>query len=302
MIRHWFIALLGFVVFLTAGCSISSSPVVNQPQAVIGTSPANSSQGTQTVIPLIDLQQMIASHPENVGAILEHYRAPVNPTPWIRALPLPGQANRYALPDGETFVGKSDGVDSGDDVINNDDMRQGLSYTQPLCSNPSQWSGMIPPTCDTGKSAGPFRRPVSPPNYSLGLSYVNLPATMPGMSGSPSSDTGFLYIEPWPGPNTSNSEVGLQYSVAHNWYTVYIRTIGHYYISPNGHFDANQTVVFEGRESQTPAYECKQVPCFGGEVVSQNPNCKATGNDCYDANAFSNSSLYELMLYLRAYD
>lgn len=110
----------------------------------------------------------------------------------------------------------------------------------------NHWSGRgdtTPPDCDNN---GAFRRVYSPPGQYAAKATVTLPPanlTLPPGEHPLHGDTGFIYLEGWPGPGKTNFEAGLQYSPLHNWYTFYTRPADPSQPDERHHFPAGDTVT-----------------------------------------------------------
>jgi hypothetical protein len=133
------------------------------------------------------------------------------------------------------------------------------------------WNGNAPPNCDlVGNSAGPFRGVFSVPGKVAAQGWVTVPdssATMP----TDGNGGGFIYIEGWPKPGTTNAEGGLAYAAAANDYAPYVAGPGNpehidagYTISPN-----TQVLIFEGAVinntvTYPPSEKGDQCSTYGG--------------------------------------
>ncbi len=110
---------------------------------------------------------------------------------------------------------------------------RGLPNPRPTfeCSNPpySGWHDNAPPNCDP---SGTFVRTFTKPGRAAAEAIISLPDNiyksgpieLPTAARPPA--VGFVYIEGWPGPKTSNSEGGLHYNAGSDKYTLYIAVPG----------------------------------------------------------------------------
>jgi hypothetical protein len=274
----WLTPLCALSLFLIAGCSSA----INSPVPI---RLAESSAGSYPqLVPGEWLQMMLALHPNDTASLLSRYF--VRPTNVGYTLTrVPGTANLYQSGDGRIFpMPDDDSTPSGDGGV----LVPAASTT---CSI-TKWSGSAPPPCDT---TGPFRRAYSPGAYSGMSAYIQLPSTNSGMPKGSTTVVGYVYVEAWPGVNTSNSEYGLQYSATNNWYTQYIKSDGHGDTNANTKaksFRPGDKFVIEVQELSYAAGMCTSPPCFGGEVIDSNPTCESSGFDCYDSWVINSDPAY----------
>jgi hypothetical protein len=102
------------------------------------------------------------------------------------------------------------------------------------CAHPDRWSENTPPGCtDTGA----FRRVFSGPGIFGATAIAQLPATesdvSPEVPGELKNQAGYIYLEGWAGPGSTNVEFGFQYNQETNNYTLYSRGPGFYW-NPGG--------------------------------------------------------------------
>ena len=231
---------------------------------------------------------MVNMHPNEVPAVLSHYRAANNARQYTPRL-LPGTSNEYISDTGTFFAGPPSSEGPG---VND----------EPDATCAPAWNGNVPPNCD---KTGPFRRAYSPPSYAGAAATITLPATNSGMPEGPTpinGDTGYIYFEGWPpatvDPGQPNSEFGLQYSAVQNWYTPYMKTN---YKNSTTQFIENsnvQSMSFAAGDplaiavyayfTYVPGTTCTSGPCFMGDMVDTNPNCPNSGYLCSQQFAFQN--------------
>jgi hypothetical protein len=89
------------------------------------------------------------------------------------------------------------------------------------------WTSGAPPNCT---NTGTFYRAYTVADRAAAEAIVELPDRETGSTRLPTSAkptaTGFVYIEGWPGPRTSNSEGGLHYNAGSDMYTPYLASPG----------------------------------------------------------------------------
>jgi hypothetical protein len=262
--------LLIFFALVTAsaltGCSGASNILPQQAEY-----PSNSLARARQIVSVDDLRMMLSMHPNNIGSILAQYTSVPASRAFYTPSLVPTTSNLYEAEDGSTFAAPS--ADSA------------APSATSTCSM-TKWTGNAPPSCD---STGPFRRAYSPGSYSGMYAYFTLPSSQSGMPKGPNpknGDTGFVYVEAWPGVNATNSEYGLQYSAANNWYTQYLRSNGAYLLNKNtkaASFRPGGSFVINVVEQAYVAGECSSPPCFDGEVIDMGSDCDSSGYDCYDS-------------------
>ena len=94
-------------------------------------------------------------------------------------------------------------------------------------------------------------------------------------------------MEGWPGAKTSNSEGGLQYSKANNWYTLYAKTAGSSaYHFAMGSFPAGHSIEINliALSAVVPGGMCTTLPCLEITGSLLENNCKPSGH--YICNTF----------------
>ncbi len=127
---------------------------------------------------------------------------------------VPGHPRMLMMRDGEMFAAPPDFH------LRSDPKTARVRPDSDTCSNPNQWNGDVPPSCDNN---GAFARQYTgPSNDYLEAGELVLPASNPYMPiNSPNGDMGYIYIEGWPGAGTSDSEGGFIYSATYNNYAPY---------------------------------------------------------------------------------
>jgi len=200
--------------------------------------------------------------------------------PWYKFTGRPGEIMR--LPDGDHFT------------IPPDELQPASASpdASSTCLNPNAWNGNVPPTCDNN---GAFRRAYSRPAVNEGIALIQLPLVTTMPSPPPKNgDTGYIYIEGWPGPKTTNSEAGLQYSSVNHWYTLYVKpSTGTGYLSTY-HFRAGDLVALGVQafdEGPYPGSFCSGSTCIDGGASDMTPNCQPSGSYvCRDENLVNDPS------------
>ena len=181
------------------------------------------------------------------------------PTVFYKPAPVPNRPGMLMLKDGSIIAPPPD--------------LPGPASSSSSCPNPKQWSGNTPPSCDNN---GAFRRVFS----NAGLFYMSgeiiLPSSNPKMpvGGGPNRDTGYIYMEGWPGAGSSNSEVGLIYAAKSNTYTFYYSTPATGMKVSNVHFQAGVTVVayLNGMSNNVGGCSKLKPPCLDGGVAQVGTN------------------------------
>lgn len=197
------------VVALSVGCSNPSAGL-----------PVSDAAPELQNRPSLGLNNPPQQMPESVREATDKEIIRNNSSHWYQMARVPGKPGMLMLRDGEMIAetageraafGGSDNAQPADDS----------------CPNPNHWSGNTPPSCT---NTGAFRRLFSNPgNYWL-IANVTFPAFNPYMPTGPSpldGDTGYVYLEGWPGAGTNDSEGGFVYSAVNNWYSMYLAAPGH---------------------------------------------------------------------------
>jgi hypothetical protein len=240
-------------------------------------------------------QLMVGWSTGTVGLTLRKFRPRQNPVNWYTPSAVPGEPGMMRLNTGEIVAAPPDDDSSSPEAAS--DLRAvEAENASSVCLKPDKWVGTTPPACT---NTGAFRRVYSSSgNYGIGVQ-ITLPqriTTMPPGPDPKHGDTGFIYLEGWTGPGSTNYESGLMYSAKHNWYTFYMRgaTIPKPGFYSSQTFQGGQTLglIISGYAYNYPdsSYvfapfdHCSAQACVVATVGSQNPSCSGY---CGEQHAFN---------------